>query len=345
MKRRYYYMDLLNILSTFAVVMLHSSSFAFSNAAGWHWDLAVTLQVLFIFAVPIFFMISGANILDYRTRETTSVFFRKRLKRIAVPFLMWSIVWFLYFNHYDWHYSLLKLNTYNIFIDKFLHGNVQPIFWFFYVIIGFYLSAPVLTKIFNVENKRTIEYLILLNVIIVALIGYYYQLRQQPALAFESALSIGSAGSIGIFSVGWYLQHFSIGKYKKYLYIFGIFSVICMVVLTIHLSHVRGQYQSNVYSIWGVFGLAWSTTIFYAFKDKFNDWQPSEKVQRIIREMASASLGVYVIHYFMIDHIDRYHLIAVNSIKHMIIVPFVVWGCSILITILIKKIPFLRRAV
>ena len=61
MKRRYYYLDALNILATFAVVMLHSSEFAFANASGIRWDLAVAIQVLFIFAVPIFLMISATQ--------------------------------------------------------------------------------------------------------------------------------------------------------------------------------------------------------------------------------------------------------------------------------------------
>lgn len=54
MKKRFYYMDLLNILATFAVVMLHGSSFAFTNAGGARWVSTVFIQNFFIFAVPIF---------------------------------------------------------------------------------------------------------------------------------------------------------------------------------------------------------------------------------------------------------------------------------------------------
>ncbi|MDD9138236.1 acyltransferase [Fructobacillus sp. CRL 2054] len=345
MKRRYYYLDVLNILATFAVVMLHCSGFAFTNSFGVRWDFTVIIQVLFIFAVPIFLMISAANILNYRERETTEIFFKKRFKRIATPFLVWSVVWFFYFNHYDWHYSIKNLNTYSRLFDGLLHGTIQPIFWFFYLIIGFYLSVPVLSKIFIKENKTTIQYLILLNLIVVGICGYYYQIKQQPALSIEGYLSIGSAGSIGIFSIGWYLHNFSLDYKKKFLYYFGVTSAILMIMLTIYLSHKRGEYQRNVYSIWGIMGLAWSATIFEFIKDKLFDWNPNQRIKTILRNLSGASLGVYVIHYFFVDHVDRYHLIANNSLLHLFILPIIIWAVSISIIMLIKKVPYLKRTV
>ncbi|MFC4760744.1 acyltransferase [Fructobacillus durionis] len=345
MKRRYYYLDILNIVATFAVVMLHSSSFAFMNAAGMRWNLAVSIQVLFIFAVPIFLMISAANILNYRQRETTEIFFKKRFKRIAIPFVVWSIVWFLYFNHYDWHYSLKSFNTYSRLLDGFLHGTIQPIFWFFYVIIGFYLSVPILSKIFIKENKKTIQYLIGLNLVVIGLFSYYYQLQHQPSLALEGYLSIGASGSIGIFAIGWYLHNLSLENKERYLYIFGIFSALVMIALTIYLSHKRGSYQSASYSIWGIFGLGWSATVFAFVKSRLYSWEPSERIQSLLRHVSGASLGVYVIHYFFIDRVDRYHLLANNSLIHLFVLPVIVWLISIIIILLIKKIPYLKRTV
>lgn len=345
MKRRYYYLDALNILATFAVVMLHSSEFAFANASGIRWDLAVAIQVLFIFAVPIFLMISAVNILNYRERETTEVFFKKRFKRIAIPFFVWSILWFLYSNHYDWHYSLKSLNTYSRLLDGFLHGTIQPIFWFFYLIIGFYLSVPVLSRIFIKDNKNTIQYLIGLNLVVIGLFSYYYQVQHQPTLAVEGYISIGTAGAIGVFAIGWYLHNLSLENKEKYLYIFGVFSAVIMIVVTIYLSHRRGSYQISVYSIFGVFGLAWSSTIFAFFKSRLFSWEPSNRIKAILKNVSGASLGVYVIHYFFIDQVDRHHLIANNSLVHLFVLPIIVWAMSMIVILAIKKIPYLKRTV
>ncbi|GAP02344.1 polysaccharide biosynthesis protein (putative) [Fructobacillus pseudoficulneus] len=344
--KRYHYMDLLNILATFAVVMLHSSNLAFSNIGGFRWDLTVAIQVAFIFAVPIFFMISGANILDYREREETSLFFKKRFSRVVVPFIFWSIVWFFYNNIQYWHHPWRSLNTYLRLFDSIMHGSAQPIFWYFYVIIGFYLSAPLLSKITTVQQKKTVEYLLLINLIFVALLGYYYGLKNQPDAAFSGGISIGVSGSIGFFVLGWYLKHFPLNdKIQKLLYVGGIISLIIMIAMTILLSHNRGQYQRQVYSIWGIFGLTWSAAIYTFFQKHFINWNPSEKVQNLLRRWASASLDVYVIHYFFIDTLEkRYHL-APNSLKHILIMPIFVWLASLLIVVIIRKIPYLRRTV
>lgn len=78
-EQHYYYLDILNIVATFAVIWLHTSEYAFHfmpNDPNWY--LGVFIQVIFIWAVPIFFMISGANLLNYRERYDTNTFLKKR---------------------------------------------------------------------------------------------------------------------------------------------------------------------------------------------------------------------------------------------------------------------------
>ncbi|MDN5954723.1 MAG: acyltransferase family protein, partial [Loigolactobacillus coryniformis] len=94
MKQRVYFMDCLNIVAIMAVILLHTSGTVFSYRMDNHWLLAVLMQVMFIWAVPIFFMLSGANLLNYSERYDTKTFFKKRWARVVVPFIFWSIVWY-----------------------------------------------------------------------------------------------------------------------------------------------------------------------------------------------------------------------------------------------------------
>ena len=59
---RHYWIDLLNVIACFAVVVLHCSTSIFMNAGDAEWLIDVVYQSLCIFAVPVFFMISGANL-------------------------------------------------------------------------------------------------------------------------------------------------------------------------------------------------------------------------------------------------------------------------------------------
>lgn len=74
--KRLYYIDILNILSCFAVVVLHCSGGVFYYQKTRLWFIYMFLQTVAHFAVPVFFMITGANLLDYRKKYDTKTFFK-----------------------------------------------------------------------------------------------------------------------------------------------------------------------------------------------------------------------------------------------------------------------------
>lgn len=342
--KRYYYMDVLTILATIAVVFLHTSEYAFSNqTSDSRWIVAVIIQVTFIWAVPIFFMMSGAHLLDYRERYDTATFFRKRIIKIFMPFIFWSLVWYI-LNPIIFH----KPATYSIgqFINAVMHNGIQPIFWFFYFIIGFYISAPLLSKITNKANKTLALYLLAVNMVFVNLLSYYYEVRLQTDNFFLHGVQIGAAGGIGFFVVGWYLKNTVLHKRQKnMLYMATLASVGVMIALTIYLSIKRGKFAREVYDIWGLFGFILSIGVFEFVKNYFVTYHPGPKVQLVLQKVASTSLGVYVIHEFFIYFAERKLDITDSSLKHMFILPIIVWLASTALVLIINKIPLLNKIV
>ena len=94
---RYIFIYILNIISCFAVVLLHTTLPVFSPQVSDTWVKMVALQSLAIFAVPIFFMISGMNLLGYRQRETTSVFMKKRFWKVGRALVLASVFCYILF--------------------------------------------------------------------------------------------------------------------------------------------------------------------------------------------------------------------------------------------------------
>ena len=76
--KRLYYIDILNILSCFAVLVLHCSNGVFDYQKTRLWFIYMFLQTVAHFAVPVFIMITGANLLDYR-KDTIQ---RRSLKNV-----------------------------------------------------------------------------------------------------------------------------------------------------------------------------------------------------------------------------------------------------------------------
>ena len=60
------YITLLSVVACIAVIIIHTNGIAVSN---WEYFVSETVvESIFIFAVPIFMMISGANLMDYSER-------------------------------------------------------------------------------------------------------------------------------------------------------------------------------------------------------------------------------------------------------------------------------------
>lgn len=91
--KQYEYITLLHVVSMVAVVCLHTNRcfWDFSATAG-YWASANVIECLFYFAVPVFFMLTGATLMDYSDRYDTVTFYKRRAKKILLPFVVWSLV-------------------------------------------------------------------------------------------------------------------------------------------------------------------------------------------------------------------------------------------------------------
>ena len=74
-----YYIDTLTILSCIAVVYLHANGIFWTHPSGRLWLTSNVIESFFYFAVPVFFMISGATLLEYRQRYSTLTFIKSQI--------------------------------------------------------------------------------------------------------------------------------------------------------------------------------------------------------------------------------------------------------------------------
>ena len=62
------YISILSVISSLAVVILHTNGCFWTFSYNGHWPSANVIESVMYFAVPIFFMISGATLIDYNER-------------------------------------------------------------------------------------------------------------------------------------------------------------------------------------------------------------------------------------------------------------------------------------
>ena len=163
--KRYQWVNLLNVIACIAVIALHVTLNVFSPEHSRAWLTSLIIHALCIFATPIFFMISGMNLLNYRKRYSTKEFFLKRLKRVGTALIGASLLCYLLFGlfphgFYNCESYLTAFGPLD-FLKRFFSNSINDIYWFLYSIIYLYLLTPLLSL--AVDNRRTMTYLLALT--------------------------------------------------------------------------------------------------------------------------------------------------------------------------------------
>ena len=139
-QERTVYLDFIRFYATVAVVMLHAAAGLLVqpyDKIDTHWWWIGNFYDSFVRpSVPLFVIISGALLLE-KGEEKYGTFFKKRFIRVLIPFLFWSVIYFIYSNKY---FDLQK------YLIALLTGKIYIHLWFVYMILGLYLITPVLRK-------------------------------------------------------------------------------------------------------------------------------------------------------------------------------------------------------
>lgn len=167
-KKRFVFADVLTILAGIAVVMLHTSLNVFSLSHTKTWAFSLALQAVFIYAVPIFFMLSGMNLLGYRSKYSTKTFFMKRARKTLMALIFGSVVVYLMYALFPTKFwgaeEIAASASVADFIKRFLTNNVNSTLWFIYTILYLYLLTPVLSLV--VQKKETFLYVMALTLFV-----------------------------------------------------------------------------------------------------------------------------------------------------------------------------------
>ncbi|NOR44583.1 MAG: acyltransferase family protein [Candidatus Delongbacteria bacterium] len=155
--------DQINILRGFAivaVVIIHITSY-FSQI-GTFSALPVTIASIDIFsqfAVPMFILISGIVLsLRYDGEYSIKTFYKKRINRILVPYIIWSLIYIAiaFIGNSD------ILATEIIF--KLFTGTAFYHLWFFFLIFQLYLFFPFYRKFIKGKSFFVIVFILILQI-------------------------------------------------------------------------------------------------------------------------------------------------------------------------------------
>src|ERR1700753_3223031 len=172
----------LRLIALYAVIVLHCSAIplgAYGKISMTDWWQADFFNAITRFAVPVFVMITGALLLN-REYEIGD-FLKRRLIRVVIPFLFWSLVYVWY----SWYNEEITF-TNDVWADlqlvlKQLRDGSSYHLWYVYMLIGLYFFIPVIDKFVRNASEKEIRYFLIVW-FVVMLITQPYLKHFNPAV-------------------------------------------------------------------------------------------------------------------------------------------------------------------
>lgn len=344
--KRVEYFDILRIVSIFFVIVIHVTSVGLRlcETATLAWNVNWLLNSVSRWAVPVFFMVSGALFLEPNRELTLKKLYKKNIFRIVVCIIVWG---FLYSLLDQYIYGTLSAKSVLVAVYGIVTGNTGYHLWFLYTLVMLYIAVSLFRLITCNASKRQLEYALLMWGVFSLLIG------QINAFAAETGFSSDLlpyspfviAGYGGFFLLGYYLTAYPLkGRIKMACYVLACLSVCAIVGGKLILLTVW-EIESATFELpLGVFSGLIAAAIFTLAQN----FKVSEAASQVTSFLGQRSFGLYLIHVFFVSLI--YHIWNVKpDYCQPVLAVFIssagIFVVSLLVSWMLSKIPLLRKLV
>lgn len=274
---RKYNIDILRIISALAIIGIHVIRCPIHNAAFIDPTLEGTLNMahrLLLWAVPVFFMISGYCLMQ-KQDCTYKYAFKHVRKYVAVLFTvgLFFALLELFFAQRTINLQIIRTAVLNVIV-----GNLWDHMWFVYAIIGIYLVVPVFHNFFQ-KSKSNAEIVTLLLFIFTVILP---QFKGKLAVANDFPL-VGY-----LFYVCFGMLIAKVKPSKLLIPVFAVTAILSGAYLALNPFNEEFNYLSLGVAVCGasVFALA---TYLKVEKNK------------TVLNLSNATWGVYLIHNFFVN--------------------------------------------
>jgi surface polysaccharide O-acyltransferase-like enzyme len=331
----------LRLIALYAVIILHCSSpllMAYGKVSMPDWWAADCLNALVRFAVPVFVMITGALLL-HREYEIGS-FLKKRLSRVVIPFLFWSLVYIWY----SWYNEEITFgNDAWANIKQVLHllkyGSSYHL-WYVYMLIGLYFFIPVIGKFVRNASEKEILYFLAVW-FAVMLITQPYLFRYNPSVDMHYF-----AGFAGYLVLGHYLafKEFNVKNLRLWMMLLFLLSIAVIAFGSYWLIGYQKYPGTMFYEPVNPAVLTLSASIFMIVKLTVPKVSPL--IIRIRDFVGKYNYGIYLAHALVLYFLDDPFGISYKLCTPIISIPLtalIAFVLSLALVWVINKIPFVGK--
>lgn len=293
-KNRSLEFDLLRVISAVAVVIIHTVALEWReiDVNSSQWLIMTVWDMLAKFSVPVFFMVSGAFLLDNSHKSDIKTMLTKRVPKLLIAFLFWSGV-----------YTVVNIvRSSNVKADikwiilEFFTGEYH--LWFIWALCCLYIVTPLLKVIAN--DGKLCKYFIVLFIAFQLVFPFAEQISKIGVFVTtltEKSVFRFAMGYSGYYVLGYYLKNnLPKGKIKALIYGGSVIGALYTIISVVRVSRENSEAieTSAEYLSWNIAIMA--VAFFTAVLNLCNKKKFGEKSSVVITKIATYSFGVYLAH-------------------------------------------------
>ncbi|WML58967.1 acyltransferase family protein [Neobacillus sp. PS2-9] len=345
MKQRVYYMDWLRVIATIMVVSIHVSAWLVGTHLDKtplsHWMTGNVFESISRASVPLFVMISGALLLGDKRDLSYKEFLQKRISKIAIPLLGWSLIYYSYLVYRGDYFDGFSVKQ---FLELLITNGISTHLWFMYMILGIYLTTPLIKVFVKGASKKDLKYYLLLWLfasVVVKFIKYHFGLGLNLELFFVT-------NYVGYFILGYYLANLPLTTKAKYIsLVLSVVGILTTFLLTyFDTKRNGGALEEFWYEYYSPNVVVASIGIFLFFRVIVTR---TTELPFLFRVLNKVSFGIYLAHILVMQVLsneifnpiwNHFHPAIATTVNVMIVITLSGFGSYVL-----SKVPVLKKLV
>jgi surface polysaccharide O-acyltransferase-like enzyme len=342
--------DLIRTIAIIGVITLHAANEAIvpqvmNQNEIYRWWMVNIYQTFGRTGVPLFVMLTGVLLLQPSKIEPLSVFFKKRLNRIGLPFLFWGAIYFA------WDYYANHLTLTSSFVFQGILSGPYFQFWYLYMIVGLYLLTPILRIVAAQIDRQTFKYFFVVWLLaalitpIPGLIGTFYIDGNLLSLPLW----------VGYFMLGVFLLNVKLHS-RILLGLTGLglaLTIIGTYIIAATIGGAHTYYFQDYFSPTMILASAALFLLLNTIKTPSNQMEKRQsKINWLLKQISQSTLAIFLLHVIVLETLQRGYLwgftISGNNLNSIIEVPLITAVTFLIclgMILPLRKVPIIKKLI
>lgn len=357
-ERNLIHIEFIRIFAAFFVIFNHTGNdgfflFAFYDKGSLTYWAYMFLSVLCKISVPLFFMIAGALLL--RKDMSFKKIWSEKIMRMALALFIFSVITYIGTGLYSPGGTL----SVGDFFYKLYAKRVTYAYWYIYAYIALLMTLPFLRAMVKNISENYYRYLIVLYIVFVSVIPCLeYRLSQGRVHLYQQLSPAWILADIVFWPLlGCYLENVydwkkCTGKTVGLWALAGVAGIMAACYMINYMYGVTGECTKETSQTFHSSFIVFPCIAIYVALKYFWSGKTGQRVpgtaKKIITSLGGCTFGIYLLHMLIKEYFsglwdvfrEDWH---VNHMLSALLVCASVFAAGYVLTLVLKKVPGLRR--